>query len=96
MVPTPECSKMLEVHPKSQIIGAFLEWLEKHGMEICRRATKEDERDEEGEETMINEGDLLPTHKNIEKILAEYFNIDLNKADAEKRAILEEIKRKDP
>lgn len=37
----------------------------------------------------------LPVNKSIEKLLAEYFEIDLNKVEAERSAILEHIRGED-
>lgn len=37
-------------------------------------------------------GGIIPFHMTIEKMLAEYFNIDLDKCEKEKRAILENLR----
>lgn len=92
-IPTPETDKMIAVKDQSQAIGEFLEWLDEKGWWICRSATQEDTRDDEGERTGIREGDLLPIYKSIEILLAEYFNIDLKKAEQEKRALLESLRK---
>ena len=92
-IETPELDKMSAAQSKSQAIGGFLEWLGEKGMLICRSATKADERDDEGEHTDVKGGDLLPVYKSIEDMLAEYFEIDLKKAEAERRAILDELRR---
>lgn len=39
----------------------------------------------------IREGALLPWHYNTEKLLAEFFGIDLRKAEEERRTILAEL-----
>ena len=62
-------------------------------MAIVRYATKDDEYDEEGTPTGIHEGDYLPVHIAIEQMLAKYFGIDLDKAEQEKRAILESLRK---
>ena len=92
MISTPECDRMLAVKDKSQVIGNFLEWLDSVGLVIDRIATKKDERDDDGEDNGIEEGQRLPYYESIEKLLARYFKIDLNKVDAEQRAILDEIR----
>jgi len=77
--PTPELDKMKAVRNQSQCIGAFLDWLfnEKRQM-IC--------------EISPDGVDWLPTdNQDIQKILAEYFGIDLQKVEAERRAILERL-----
>ena len=94
-IATPETDKMIAVKDKSQAIGAFLEWLNNENTVIVRYATKDDERDEKGNQTGIHEGDYLPFHISIEKMLAKYFKIDLDKAEQEKRALLESIRKID-
>jgi len=76
--PTPELDKMKAAQPQSQAIGAFLDWLfhEKH-----RRIAGIPEGMEEWQ----------PIGYSIEKLLAEYFQIDLQKVEAERRAILETL-----
>lgn len=90
-IPTPETDKMIAVKDKSQAIGEFIEWLGDNGMAIVRYATKEDMFDDEGERNGIHEGDYLTMLTSIEKLLARYFGVDLNKAEKEKRAILESL-----
>lgn len=90
-VSMPETDKMIAVKDQSTAIGGFLEWLDEKGWWVCRSATKEDTRDDEGESTGIREGDLLPVYKSIEILLSEYFNIDLKKVEKEKVALLESL-----
>lgn len=92
-VPMPETGKMLAVKDQSTAIGGFLEWLDEKGLWLCRSATKEDTRDDDGESTGTREGDLLPVYKSKEILLAEYFNIDLKKVEKEKRALLESLQK---
>lgn len=76
MPKTPECDKMKAVKPKSQAIGEFLEWLaDEKGYAIC-------------ENTRGAREDWVPIRFNIEEILAEFFEIDLEKVEKERRAIL--------
>ena len=78
---TPELNKMSAVKDKSQIIGAFLDQLSQEGVHL---ATYEESRpDEEG---------LFPLNQSIEVTLAKYFDIDLDKVERERRAILEHIR----
>jgi len=78
-----ETDKMLKARDKSQPIGEFLDWLlnEKH-YRIAEYQKLDD---------YINE-QLVPIHINIEEILAEFFGIDLKKAEKEKRELLEQIR----
>jgi hypothetical protein len=41
-------------------------------------------------------GQFMPAAYTIEKLLAEFFQIDLQKADNEKRALLEELHKQQP
>lgn len=79
----PECEKMMAVKDKSQVIGEFLEWLQYERsitVELCVRNDIHDK--------------LFPFNFSTEKLLAEFFNIDLNKVEKEKRQILDELRRK--
>lgn len=75
-IKTPECERMAAVREKSQAIGEFLEWLrEEKGWTIA--------------EEYGNSDRLLPVRYSTEALLAEFFGIDLNKVERERRAILE-------
>ena len=76
----PEHEKMRAVKTESQAIGEFLEWIhEEKGLFLAR----------------YEEGANWPSSVNYstEKILAEHFDIDLSKIEAEKLAMIEEIVR---
>ena len=74
----PECDKLLSVKEDSQTIGFFLEWLESKGWSLIQWGNSP---------YILNE-------TSIEKILADYFGIDLNKVHAEQTAVLEYIRSK--
>jgi len=81
-IETPECDKMLKVQTQSQAIGRFLEWLQ-------------DERNltlAEYGKTRHDSDELFPVRLGINQLLAEYFNIDLNKVEQEKAAILDGVR----
>lgn len=79
----PECAKLQEVTPFSQKIGEFVDWLrDEHDLVLARW-----DRDEDS----LNE--VSPS---MERLLAEFFDIDLAKVDAERRAILAELRGEDP
>lgn len=81
-IPCPECDKMLAVQNRSQDIGEFLEWLRgERGLILAQY----DEDHFDGEF-------LMPVNIRIEDLLAEFFEIDLNKVEQEKRALLESIR----
>lgn len=69
----PECEKLVAVADESHKMGAFLDWLEQR-YELCTR-----ERDSDR---------LWPAYFDKERLLAEYFKIDLAKVEQERRALL--------
>jgi hypothetical protein len=80
MSKTPTLDKMLKVKDKSQAIGEFLDWLNCRDpkLYLC-------ELDEDAEE-------YYPSFPSIEKLLAEFFEIDLNEAEKERCQILDAIR----
>jgi hypothetical protein len=81
----PEHEKLKAVQKESQAIGEFLEWL-------CGEKAVELAVWREGEERGDDEL-LRPINMNKEKILANYFKIDLVKLEFEKRKMLEELRK---
>jgi hypothetical protein len=76
----PECEKLHVVKDESQSIGKFLEWLQ-------------------GKYTICEKNEHIPTHPlykpvrlDIEKELADYFGIDLDIVEKEKRQALEYLR----
>jgi hypothetical protein len=74
----PECEKLQRVSADSQKIGDFLNWAQSNNI-VLAIYTEEDE--------------LVPSHKPFEQLLAEYFNINLNKVEEERRAILSSLQK---
>jgi len=94
MTATPEHEKLHKVQEKSQAIGEFLEWLtEEKRYSICQYVNTIGEVDCEGEEIRFPVKGYLPILERIEQLLAEYFDIDLDKLELEKRAMLDELRR---
>jgi len=84
----PECEKLQEARLHgSQEIGEFLEWLSGSGYEICK--FEEEEWDDDIEE--MYPASYYPNYNSIEKWIAEYFKIDLDKVDAERMQIIKEL-----
>ena len=83
---TPVLDKLLKVAPDSQKIGEFLEWLS--GQEIVLAEWTGSDCDECGNET------LMEISQNREYLLANYFCIDLVKAEKERLALLDDIRAK--
>jgi len=77
-IETPTLDKMLKVKSESQAIGNFVEWLREQGIEIGKYEKVEGYRNEQ----------FVADRRSIEKLLADYFEIDLNKAETERRQIL--------
>ena len=74
---TPECERLKDVAPVSQKIGEFVDWLQtEKKFIIC-------EEYEDGGIT-TNESAYL----NMEKLLAEFFEINMDKVEKERRALL--------
>lgn len=81
-IQTPESDKMLAVHAKSQAIGEFLDWLrDERGITLAEFGHTRHDSDE-----------LYMVRIGINELLAEYFEIDLNKVEREKRAILDGVR----
>jgi len=77
-IETPELDKMRDVREKSQLIGNFLSWLEEE--KYCIGVWN------------IRYNEYEPTRLSIEKLLAQYFEIDLDKAEQERSQLLESIR----
>ncbi len=76
----PEHDRMAAISDKSQIIGEFLEWLNyTKGIHLC-------------EQTPDMNDHWWTVDEDPEKLLAEFFSIDLTKIEAEKRAMLAEVR----
>ena len=83
-IKTPELDKIREIRDKSQSIGEFLDWLlGEKGYHIAEYK-KFDEFDEE---------QLVTIYLDREKILAEFYGIDLNKAEEERVKVLNSIRQ---
>lgn len=78
---TPECEKLAKVSEESNKIGAFLDWLKDKGIHLATWEYDEDLDDER----------LFPHREPIQNILAEYYGIDLDKVETERRALLDWI-----
>jgi hypothetical protein len=75
----PEHTKLKEIQPQSQKVGEFLEWLQENGYTICTFDKKH--------------GEYASAYISIPQMLAKFFEIDSEKIEAEKQAMLEEIRR---
>ena len=77
----PELDKIAKNKEESQSIGAFLDWLQTDKKIIF---CKWDEK--------VSQHHPTPDYTSIEKLLAEYFGVDLKKAEKERQEILASLK----
>jgi len=76
-----ELEKIKEVQNESQVIGEFLDWLQnEQGFTICELNKKTEM--------------YYPVSRSIQSFLEIYFHIDPVKAEAERRQILEDFRRR--
>lgn len=82
-VSTPTLDRILEIQEYSELCGEFLDWF------LCKYAVFE--RKQKRESPFVNAygaGDYI----NKEKLLAEFFEIDLEEAEREKQSIIESLR----
>jgi hypothetical protein len=82
VVKTTECDKLVAASKVSQEIGAFLDWLEEQGIFL---ASDEEVEGRRGRVT-------LPVYESKERMFARYFEIDLDKVENERRALLASLR----
>lgn len=94
----PECDKLRSVAPVSNEIGSFLDWLrDEYAVVLGKWVAEEDrfgrvKRDRDGDALHV----LAPAPFGLERLLAEYFEIDLDKVETERRQILEDLQKPKP
>lgn len=84
-VATPTLDKLGLVQTESQVVGAFIEWLGEQGIVLCSAAKSCD--------TWLGDKSLAPIGESTDKLLARYFGIDLDAAERERVALLNEARR---
>lgn len=72
----PQLAKTQAMQEQLQSIGEFIEWLGENGMAICTS--------QEG----LRGTNFYPVMDSTEALLAKHFEIDLNAAERERRAVL--------
>jgi len=80
-IETPTLNKMMNVQKQSEICGEFLEWLQSKYAMFRLSDSRE-------EPVYVGSGDYI----NTEKLLAEFFEIDLDEAAKEKELLLQSIR----
>jgi len=73
----PEHIKLKAISQFSQKIGEFVDWLSESQIQLC----EPDKYD-----------DYTPVRTSIQKLLADFFEIDLNRIEEEKQQMLEELR----
>ncbi|GAH25145.1 unnamed protein product [marine sediment metagenome] len=105
-----ELEKLESVSKKSQAIGEFLEWLfGTKNYHIAKYLTEEEYESEDNvcwvdglyekqqfKRHEIGKEELMPIYVDIEKLLAEFFEIDLVKVEKERRETLEKLIKNNP
>ena len=79
-----ELKKLIAVKGNSQTIGEFLEWLQGKGYVLSFWQ-------DYGEEPH-SWSELTPLRKSSEQLLAEYFDVNLDKVEQERKALLEKLR----
>lgn len=89
VVKYPEHVRLAAVNDKSQVIGEFLDWMSDQGIVRAERfkGSKEGES-YEGEFDDV----LLPSNRNVIELLAEFFEIDRDALETEKRQMLTKMR----
>jgi hypothetical protein len=75
----PEHEKLQALGGKNQTVGDFIEWLGQCGI-VLAEFDKHD--------------DLRSAHKSRDHLIAEFFELNLSKLEAEKRQMLDDIRAK--
>ena len=96
-----ECEKLAAVSKDSNKIGAFLDWLiEQKKYYMAQTHTHQDEcfvdpdtDNDDDAECGYKQDESHPIHLNIELLLSEYFKVDMNKVEKERRQILADLRK---
>lgn len=80
---TPVLDSMIAVKEQSALLGEFVDYLSENGMAIC---------DQTDGEPIYGQQGYLPIRKSFEQLFADFFDIDLKAAEAERVAILDHIR----
>lgn len=83
----PECQKLADVSKESDKIGTFLDWLSRETQYSFGKWIQDDEYGDVF--VRVHMGDRL-----INELLAQYFEIDLNKVEKERSALLEWLRNR--
>lgn len=76
----PECAKLASRRDDSLVLSSFVDWLCETGLVLCAFDPEI--------------GEYSPTRESNERLFARYFDIDLNKVEDERRAMLDAMSSK--
>ena len=79
---TPTLDEMIEIQEQSQLCGEFLDWFLRKYTVFDRKQKRESPY-----ANVMGNGDYI----NKEKLLAEFFDIDLDEAEREKDMLLQSL-----
>jgi hypothetical protein len=82
----PEHEKLRALDGRNQAVGCFIEWLQVKGYVIARYKNIHGFMDEQ----------LVPDTSGIQDLIAEYFGIDQDKLEQEKRKMLDDLRSQYP
>ena len=71
-----ECEKLSAVQDDAAVLTRFVDWLDSNGMELAR----------------WEEDRLVPLSGGYQRLFARFFDIDLDKVEAERRVMLNELR----
>jgi hypothetical protein len=96
--PYPEHDKLHGIKDRSQVLGELLDTSDYVLAEYVHVMVDDDDQilfvkcDNEGCIGQGHQDVLVPVRKNVTQLLAEFFQIDLNVLEDEKRAMLDELR----
>lgn len=82
LIATPALDRMVAVRDRSQVCGEFLEWLQGR-YTLCRLPTPI---------RLRKNRYYRPARINIEELLADFFGVDLDEIEKERRMLLEVLR----
>jgi len=93
----PECERLSLFHKHIVAITQFMEWLQERGLFLCRHETEEDVK-AKGDEPLADGSYFvfpypIPIGKRVEELLYEYFDINAQKLEQERRAMLDKLRK---
>lgn len=91
----PEHQKLKTISSQLQTVGSFLEWILENKVTLAVRHEHDEHCYNDRGYLVCDycEDELMPGHFRIEALLAEFFEIDQEKLENEKQAMIEELRK---